>query len=425
MKKWAASLLLLSLAVTGCSPSGENQEAGAGKDEAAKKPVELTFTIFDDGVGVDKKLVETFNQSHPDIKVTYKPLPSGELRDRLTTWLAAKDDSLDVLGLDIVWISEFAKAGWISPVEDLMDAAMKEKVKTGFLKAPVDAVTVDGKMYAVPWNSTAGMLYYRKDILEKEGVQPPQTWDELLTLSKELGQKYNMNGFVGQYKQYEGLVTNVLEIMESYNGKILDDSGKPVVNSPENVKALQTMVKLKEVMPNGVNTYMEKESQETFLNGNAVFMRHWNSAWPLAEKEGSAVKGKVGVVPLPKAENGKHASTLGGWNLAVSQTSKHPKEAFEFIQWMIEAKQQKVKAIEGGRLPSDVSLYEDQEVLTKNDSFKSFYEVLKNGVSRPKSPRYGKVTEAIQQEVSLAFNGQKPVEQALSDLQKKLEDVAK
>lgn len=416
MKKWVVTVLLACLVLSGCAK-------GAGNEEG--KPVEITFTIFDDGLGVDKKLVDEYNKSQSDVKVTYKPVPSSELKDRLTTWLAAKDESLDVIALDIVWISEFARAGWIQPVDKLMDNAYKDKVNKDLLKGPLEAMSYNDSMYALPWNSSAGMLYYRKDILEQEGLTPPQTWDELYTQAKQLGEKHKINGYVGQYKQFEGIVANTLELMESYNGHFLDASGKPVVNSPENLKALQMMLKLKEVMPDGANTYMEKESQETFLSGNAVFLRAWNSAWPLVEKDGSAVKGKVDVVPLPKGENGQPASTLGGWNLAIANTSKHPKEAFEFMKWLMDAKQQKVKAIEAGRLPTDISLYEDEEIKTKNPSFIPFYKVLTNGVSRPKSASYGKVSEAIQQEMSLAFNGVKTPDQALADLQKALEEIQK
>jgi len=421
MKKWTATALLACLVVSGCGNAGEQDASGAG----GKKPVEITFTIFDDGLGVDKKLVDEYNQSQNEVKVTYKPVPNSEYKDRLTTWLAASDDSLDVIGLDIVWISEFAKAGWIQPLDPLMDDAFKTKVTTGLLKGPSEAMNVNGAWYALPWNSTAGMLYYRKDILEKEGLKPPQTWDELYDQAKQLGQKYNMNGYVGQFKQHEAIVTNALEIMESYNGHFLDGSGKVVVNSPENLKAMQMMLKLKDVMPAGVNTYVEKESQEAFLNGNAVFLRSWNSAWPLVEKEGSAVKGKVDVSPLPKGDNGKPASTLGGWNLGITKTTKHPKESFEFMKWLMDAKQQKVKVIEGGRLPTDVTLYQDQEIISKNPSVIPFYQVLINGVSRPKSANYGKVSETIQQELSLAFNNKKTPEQALADMQKKLEEIQK
>lgn len=424
MKRLFIALVLLGMVLAGCSSQDSGSSGASGKaGEAKEGKVNITFTIFDDGVGVDRKLTEEFNKTHPDIEVTYRPIPSGELRDRLTTWLAAQDDSLDVLGIDVVWPTEFAKAGWILPLDEMMDEAMKSRVKNDLLPGPVNAVTVDGKIYAIPWNSQGGLLYYRKDILEKEGLAPPKTWDELIAQAKELSQKYNINGFVGQYKQYEGLVCNVLELFESYGGHFLDDGGKPVVNSPQNVKAMKTMMALKEFMPAGVNTYQEKESQETFLSGGAVFLRSWNSAWPLVE--GSQVKDKVGIAPLPQGDGGKHVSTLGGWNLAIAKNSKHPKQAYEFIRWLSEKEQQKVKAIDGGRLPTDKSLYQDQEVIAKNPAFKDFYDILIGGVSRPKSAKYGKVSEAIQQEVSLAFNGQKTPEQALADLQKKLEESAK
>jgi multiple sugar transport system substrate-binding protein len=388
--------------------------------------VNITFTIFDDGVNVDRNLVEEFNRTHPDIQVTYQPVPSSELKDRLTTWLATGDDSLDVIGVDVVWPSQFAKTGWIRSLDEFMDEDMKKAFTDGtFLAGPVDVVTVNGQIVAIPWNSTAGMLYYRKDLLEAEGLPLPRTWDELIAVAEQVAQKYGMSGYVGQYKQFEGLVCNILEMMKSHGGNFLDENGNVVFHSEENKKALETLLRLKTVMPEGVVSYQEKESQETFLNGGAVFLRTWNSFWANVEAEDSPLKGKVGVTTLPAGENGTPASTLGGWNLAISAYSKYPKEAFTFIKWLADAEQQKVKALEGGRLPTLAALYEDEEIISANPTIRDFYQVLQYGVSRPKTANYGEVSELIQDEIMRFYMGQKSVDQTLADLHASLEEAVR
>lgn len=428
MKKLLALILVAVLAAcggnAGTEHGGESAKTSGGSAPSggeSREPVNITFTIFDDGINVDRKLVEEFNRTHPDIQVTYRPLPAGELKDRLTTWLATGDDSLDVIGVDVVWPSQFAKAGWIRPLDEFMDEDMKQGLTDGtFLAGPVDAVTVDGKIVAIPWNSTAGMLYYRKDLLEAENLPVPRTWDELIATAEQVGQKYGMNGYVGQYKQFEGLVCNVLELMKSHGGQFLDADGNVVFNSAENGKALETLLRLKTVMPEGVTSYQEKESQETFLGGGAVFLRTWNSFWANVEMDDSPLKGKVGVATLPAGENGTPASTLGGWNLAVSAFSKHPQEAFTFIRWMAAAEQQKVKALEGGRLPTLAALYEDEEIVAANPTIRDFFEILRYGVSRPKAANYGEVSELIQEEITRLYLEQKTVEQTLADLHARL-----
>ena len=406
-------MLMVTVVLVACGGNNGNHDSNAGKEGGgertgssgggsspsggeSKGTVNITFTIFDDGINVDRKLVDEFNRTHPDIQVTYQPLPAGELKDRLTTWLASGDDSLDVIGIDVVWPSEFARAGWIRPLEAFMDDDLKKAFTDGtFLAGPVDVVTVDGKVVAIPWNSTAGLLYYRKDLLEAENLPVPKTWDELIATAEQVAQKYGIHGYVGQYKQFEGLVCNILELMKSHGGNFLDADGNVIFNSGENRKALETLLRLKTVMPDGVTSYQEKESQETFLGGNAVFLRTWNSFWANVEMDDSPLKGKVGVATLPAGENGSPASTLGGWNLAISAYSKHPREAFEFIRWMAAAEQQKVKALEGGRLPSLAALYEDEEIVSANPTIRDFFEILRYGVSRPKAANYGRVSEII------------------------------
>lgn len=416
MKKGIIAFLAAGLILSGCSSDTSSSNNGVK---------EITFTIFNDGVGLDKKLVDQFNTSQNKIHVTYRPVAAPEFQDRLTTWLAAKDDSLDVVGLDVVWTSQFAKAGWIIPIEDSLSNDMKNTIKSNYLEAPLKAQTVNGKLYALPWNTNGGLIYYRKDLLEKHGYKPPKTLEELIQQAEDISKKEKINGFVGQFKRYEGLVADTTEFFAAYGGEFLDENGKAAANSPQNLEALKAMLRLKKVMPEGVNTYTEKESQETFLNGNAVFLRAWTNVWNLAQANDSKVKDKVGMIPFPGNGNVKAVSALGGWNLAVSSYSKNKEAAIQFIEWLSAKERQKVKAIDGGRLPVLKDLYQDKDVIVKNPAFKDFYDVLVNGVMRPKVANYSKVSDLIQNEISLAFMGQKAPDQALADMQKTLEEQIK
>lgn len=423
--QWTVAIGLgLAVFLTACG-RGTSPGGSAGSNQSAA-PVHIVFSTFNDGIGVDKKLVDDFNASHPNIQVEYRAVASSDQHDRFVTWLGAQDSSLDVLALDVVWPAEFAAAGWIRPLDEFMDASFNQKLKDDFLPSTVEVDTVGGKLYAIPWNTNGGLLFYRKDILEKAGLKPPQTWEELLADARIVQAQDHVKGYVGQLARYEGLTCNAQEIFASYGGGFYDANGQPVVDSPANRKALAMLVRMqKDIMPEGITTYQEKQSADTFLSGNAVFLRNWTYVWALAEKPDSAIKGKVGMVPLPAGEGGRHASTLGGWNLAISAYSKHPKEAWEFIRWMTDSHAQKVKAVEGGRLPTLKSLYRDPDVLAKNPAFKDWYEVLINGVSRPKTANYAKVSDAIQEEISLALSGQKTSDQALADLQQRLMVLSK
>ena len=181
----------------------------------------------------------------------------------------------------------------------------------------------------MPIYTDAGLIYYRKDLLEKHGVKPPETWAELADAAKKIAAAESatgMQGFVFQAKAYEGLTCDALEWVASFGGgTIVDPSGKITINNPQAVAAIDTAAGwIKSgVAPQGVLNYSEEESRGVFQSGKAVFMRNWPYAWPLAQSADSPVKDKVGVLQIPMGgAQGKHASALGGWQMAVSKYSK-------------------------------------------------------------------------------------------------------
>jgi trehalose/maltose transport system substrate-binding protein len=322
--------------------------------------------------------------------------------DRLALYLqvlASGSRDLDVLQIDVVWPGVLA-----SHLVDLRPY-LGDAAKDTF-PALVRNDTIDGRMVAAPWFTDAGVLYYRSDLLKAYGFDPPRTWAEL-THEAEVIQRgerakghSGMWGFVWQGKPYEGLTCDALEWVASYGGSILGEDGSVAVDSPAAQHALEMAAGwVGTISPPGVLSYDEEAARGVFQTGNAVFMRNWPYAWALAQGEDSPVRGRVGVSALPKGgENGRHAGTLGGWQLAVSRYSRHPKLAADLVRFLTSAEEQKRRAIEASYNPTITSLYQDPEVLRANPFFGKLFDSFEDAVARPSGvvgPQYNRVSNAF------------------------------
>lgn len=361
-----------------------------------------------------KGLLQRFEKENPGIRVKDETLPSStdEQHQFYVINLEGKSTDFDVIGLDVIWVQEFARAGWLRDVSNLVP----EKERNEFFPGPIEAVTYNGRLYAVPWYIDAGVLYYRKDLLEKYGLQPPQTWSELVKTAEYVTKKEpGLYGFIWQGKQYEGLVCNVLEYFWGDGGAVLS-KGRVVIDSPDNRRALgflrDLIVKYK-VTPTLVTTLTEEPSRHIFGNGNALFMRNWPYAWNIFEKKGSAVRGKVGVSPLPSFPPNPSASTLGGWQIGINRYSRNPEAAEKLIRFLTSPEVEKELALSVGYKPPRKSLYHDALLRSRQPLIAGLYDVMMGAHPRPISPYYMMMTQVMQPEFSAAISGIKPPQAAL------------
>jgi len=338
--------------------------------------------------------------------------------------LAAGASDIDVLRIDVVWPGILG--GFLLDLSPYTKGAEKN-----YFESMIANDKVDGRLIAIPWQADAGVLYYRKDLLEKYGETAPTTWDQLTKAAKKIqdaeraaGQK-DLWGFVFQGKAYEGLTCNALEWVASYGGgSIVEPDGKITIDNPKAVEAVTMAASwVGDISPPGVLAYEEEEARGVFQSGNAVFMRNWPYAWAQAQGKDSPVKDKVGVIALPKAEGGRGAATLGGWNLAVSKFSKHPEVAADLVLYLTGAEEQKRRAIEYSVQPTIPRVYEDKDVLAKNPFFASLVETFKNAVPRPTvaGGKYNEVSSAFWNAVHAALAKEKPAKDSLTGLAADLE----
>lgn len=361
-----------------------------------------------------RRLLDQFEKENPGIRVVGETLPSSsdEQHQFYVTSLEGRTPEFDVFALDVIWVPEFARAGWLRDLSHLH----AQKEKQDFFPGPLEAVRFQGTIYALPWYIDAGVLYYRRDLLEKHGLPPPQTWPDLVRTAKDiLAKERNLYGFLWQGKQYEGLVCNALEYFRSRGGKVLE-KGKVVVDSAENLEALSFMRDLigkYRISPPLVTSAVEETTRNIFGSGRALFMRNWPYAWRLLQKEGSPVAGRVGLCPLPSFPGGKSSPTLGGWQLGVNRYSRHPREAEKLLVFLASSASQKFLALSVGYQPARKSLYQDRELSQAQPLLPRLYEAFMEARPRPVSPYYMMMTQVLQPELSAAVSGIKPPEEAL------------
>lgn len=414
----AAGLWLLALAVV---PAACTAERPAGAE------VELVFKhskLFGDPGPLDR-LLRRFEAEQPGLQVRAEPLPSGsdEQHQFYVINLHAGSRDFDVFALDVIWIAEFARAGWLRDLSALLPPAER----AAFFPAPLDAATHAGRLWAVPWFVDAGLLYYRRDLLEARGLAPPETWDELVAAARALADGDRLYGYVWQGKQYEGLVCNVLEVLWSHGGRVLAGD-RVVLDSPENRRGLgflHDLVHRHRISPPHVTTATEETARRIFGEGRAVFLRNWPYAWALFQREGSPVRGKVGVGLLPAAPGQTPAAALGGWQLGVNPRSRHPRAAERLVRFLTGAEAQAELVRAYGLYPPRPALYRDPELLAAQPLMAALAPVLARARPRPVSPAYVRISQVLQGEFSAAIAGVKPPAAALEAAQAELERIGR
>ena len=399
--------------------------AGCKKPDTSGKVV-LRMLCGPDIGGSVKEIIKNFEGVNPGIKVEMieGPAATNTREDMYSTAFLAEESTYDMVYMDVIWVPKFAGRGWLRPLDDFFDSRMQSE----FLPGDVEASKYEGNIYRVPIQSDAGMLYYRKDLLEKHGLQAPKTWDELVSIAKKLQKPPELLGFVFQGKQYEGIVCNFLELLWGNNGAVLNSKGEVVLDKPEAAEALQWMsdaINKHKISSRGVLTYQEEEARHIFQQGKAVFMRNWPYAWTLLNKDESPVKGKVGIIPMVhgKCPSCKSAAALGGWGYGISAFSKHPQEARKFILFSASPQSQKIMCLRSGLIPARKSLFNDPAVLKANPHYPDLFRVLMKAKPRPVHAMYARMSDIMQVHISAVLSGREKPAAALRSASKEISAV--
>lgn len=326
-------------------------------------------------------------QANGRYEIVYRTLPrdADGQREQMVRRLAAGDTELDILGLDVTWVPEFAEAKWLEE----WTGENKSDAEADVLEGPLSTARWDGKLYAATKNTNVQLLWYDDRITP----DPPQTWSEMMDQARQLkseGKPYKIL-FTGA--QYEGLVVTYNTLVASYGGQILSEDGQSVVMDEGAVDALRL---LQEVASSGLTdasltNAQEQQVQQAFESedSEAAFELNWPYVYAAMQAANPERAEHFKWARYPGVD-GPARVTIGGYNLAVSAYSQHKPQAFEAALCLRSAESQRFSAINDGVPPTIESVYDgsDQEFVEAYPMWETILEELRDAAVRPLTPVY-------------------------------------
>jgi multiple sugar transport system substrate-binding protein len=313
---------------------------------------------------------------------------ADQQRQSLVRRLAAKDSSIDIAGMDVVWTAEFAAAGWIKP----WPTNLADQVKQGTLPGPLATATYQGKLYAAPANSNTQLLWYRKDKVK----QVPKTWADLISQAKQLHTHIEIQG-----AQYEGVVVWFNSLVQSAGGTIV--KGTQVTLGQPGQKAADIISQLahSSAADPSLASQHEDENRLAFEAGTAYFEVNYPFIYPSAKSDVPKIFKNIAWAPYPAVDASTPAKApIGGINWGVGAYTKHPQQAFEAAACMRNEENEKEAAIKGGLPPTLDSLYSDPSLIKAYPFAALIKKQLASAAVRPVTPAYADVSLAIAKAVS-------------------------
>ncbi len=383
MRRAIAGALTAGLAALALAACGSSDEAGTG-------PVALQFWAYNEPSGAFRTAAEKCTaDSGGKYRISFQPLANDAdtQRQSLVRRLAAKDSSIDIMSMDVVWTSEFAEAGWVAP----FPAELAKQVKSESLAGPYDTGTYQDKLYAVPANSNTQLLWYRKSMVKGD---PPKTWDELISAAEKLPKAGRIEI---QGAAYEGMTVWFNALVASAGGQILK-SPQQVGLDQGGEKAADIIARLADSKAADPSLSSQKEDQNriAFESGSAAFQVNYPFIYPSGAAVGKDFQKDIGWAPYPAVEAGKPVKApIGGFNFGVGAYSKHSKEAFDAAICLRNEENQKVAAADGGLPPTIAKVYDDKKFQKDYPFADLIRKQIESGGVRPETPAYADVSLAI------------------------------
>jgi multiple sugar transport system substrate-binding protein len=351
--------------------------------------------------GQRRVLIKGWNDLHPEQPVRLVEVPSTADAERSQMLASARGDggAVDVLNLDVAWLPEFA-AGHL-----LREFGERGVDSDAFLDGPLRTCEYGGKLWGLPFNTDAGLLFRNT----KWSPKPPASWQVLKANATSVlygkGRPPGLDAaLVTQLGDYEGLTVNALEAVWSAGGEIVDDDGDVRVDSRAAREGLQNLVdgvwqhEPQLILPESVSDG-EDESTAAFRDGRTMYLRNWPVAYPgltAAVDSGAGparAAGEFAVSPLP------WPSVLGGQNLVITERSKHPRAARALIEYLTDERSQQILFERGGFAATRRIVYTDPRIKTLYPWAPALRSAVENARLRPRTPHYALFSEVLREVV--------------------------
>jgi multiple sugar transport system substrate-binding protein len=353
------------------------------------------------------------------IDLPFSKFSTNERKELLARSLRSKSDRIDIFAGDLIWSARFAK--WVQPLNRFFNFAELDSI----LEYSLESCYYEENLVAIPLYIDVGLMYYRRDLLEKipqfnlleEKLKKSISWGDFIELKKLYYGDVDAF-YMFPAKNYEGLVCSLAELIIAQDqSSFSQDTIK--INTPESRRALQLLVDLVNkyrITPSAVSEFDEYQSYVYSLENDAIFFRGWSGFMQnhklIIEEAGK--EGLFGVAALPHFEGSVPVSVFGGWNLMISKSSQHTDEAVKFLKFVLREENQKMMYSIGGYLPVNQKVYQDIEFVSQHEFLDFYFTLLKSGVHRPYTADYTKKSDIISFYVYHAIKGELSPEEALA-----------
>ncbi|GIW31661.1 MAG: ABC transporter substrate-binding protein [Meiothermus ruber] len=380
---------------------------------------------------VMRKILDIYQQRNPGVRVEIEVggATSDQQQQYLTTVLASRDPSIDVILIDVIRPAQYLASRWADTLDKYLPAASRQNLLRQYLPAYSQANVINGQLVALPAFADAMFLYYRADLLEKYNFKPPTTWDEVIQQAQTILQRENnpnLNGIGYIGAPIEGTVCTFLLPIWAAGGDVTNAQGQFSLTVEQAQRSLQFWVSLmdRRVSPPNMAEKPQDTIRQEMQAGRWIFGTLFAYAWNRFQNDpDSQVKGKIGVVPLPAFPGGRQASCLGGWQWAVSDFSRNKAQAHRLVRFLSSPEVSKILAIDASNLPVFPSLYRDADILRVNPWFAQALPVVQAARARPQHPRYAEISEAIRVNTNQVLARQKTPEQGARDIVNRLQAI--
>jgi multiple sugar transport system substrate-binding protein len=371
---------------------------------------------------------ETQTGTHIEIaEFPYTNLFEKELID-----LKSRTGAYDLIMLDDPWFPRFANENVLAELTPLLQKRGQSGPDSDFVEASLAVCRhpfQTGALYALPYVGNSQLFFYRKDLFEKHSLKAPATWNDALAAAKTIHEKETAGangakvyGYVMRAAQGNAAVADFMPIFWAFGGEMFDAAGKPVVNSPEGIRALEFMLELGKYSPPGYASFNADEVGAHLLQGTAAMSINW-PAWisSFGDPAKSKVIGKMEFTTLPSAQKPGQAE-IGNWLIAIPRYSQNAEAAMDFLLWSTNAEQMK-KSAQRGNPPTRRSLFNDAELVAKNPAYPAQLRSLESSRPRPRTPYWNEIENAFGIFLSKANSGELSPAEAMNQANAEIEKI--
>ena len=422
IRRWIAIVCVAIMAMSVFAACGDKNEDNGGKTETKK----LVLGVESGAPNIDfyKSKAKEFT-AETGIELEFVDIPHDNMHERFVQEAISNSGAIDIYDTDQPWISEFASKGYLEPLGDKLTA----EDKTDFYPAALDASSYKDEIYSIPFFVHTPIVFYRTDLFEEAGLQPPTTWEAYKEAAKVLT-KDDVYGTIIEAKQAGEPVTHLVDWFYQAGGSIIDADGNVTVNSNENKKAFNFMLDMlykdESVMPGSLG-YDNADVHNIFMQGKVAMVKNWPYMYAMAkDPEQSVVSDKFAIAVQPAGDKQMTASWT--WGFGIASASKNKEAAWKFIQWATSSEMlAKLGCTNMNPVPRASSL----DIVKKDTNLTEFdieaigimSEALNYAQNATENPSFPSIQNELSYTLSNIMSKQVTVDKGLEDAEKAIKEI--